>query len=77
MNFWSSYFEEVRRDLIFRQPFFNDPRRDLRPRGKAQIPEDIAHMPLGGSFAKHQQIGNLPARFALRNECRYLAFTCR
>ena len=60
---------KVRRTLAFRQPSFDDPRRDLCPRGKAQLPQDIAHMPFGGSFAYHQEISNLPARFALSNEC--------
>ena len=45
----------VRRALGFRQPSLDDPRRDLCPRGKAQLPRNIAHMPFGGSFAEHQE----------------------
>lgn len=77
LDFWRRASPEVPRNLAVRQPFFNDPGGDLCPRGKTQLPENIVHMPFGCSLAHHQQISNLLARFALGNELRDFAFTCR
>ena len=63
MDFWRGCSLKVRRALAFRQPSLDDPRRDLCPRGKAQLSEDIAHMHFGGSFAYHQE-----RRFAIEAE---------
>lgn len=68
---------EVRRALVVRQPAFNDPRRDLRPRGKAQFSEDIVHMPLDRALAEDQETRNLAAGFALSNERGDFVFTSR
>jgi len=75
VDFWRGSSLKVRRAFAFRQPSLDGPRRDLCPRAKAQLPQNIAHMPFGGSFAEHQEISNLPARFALSNKCCYFVFT--
>src|SRR6266567_1335550 len=59
--------------LLWPQPFFAGPHRDLNPRAQAQFAEDVLDVLLNRAVVDDQELGDLPTRFALCDQASHFA----